>query len=1168
MLKLIYGPFGSGKTYCLDSLLLDALRNGKEAVLLVPEQEVMEAERRIADRADSEGVLCEKLTVVSFRRLANLAFRKYGGLEYKYLDESGKLLIIWQKLKGYAGALSAYKTAADRSLIELMLSTCNELKRYSVSPAEIAALADTLDESLLKDKLNDIATIYSAFTSELNNDLADAEDDVTRLADILKKEAFLNDRLLFVDSFNGFTASELQALEYAMKQCDVTLTLCLPDDKDQTGFMTLSNTERALKEAAKKHNVPVYDSARLQILEKYIPDEFRLINEKLWDFSYAPKIPENDTEDNSVKVTNNPTDNTDTENHFGKAPTIEDDKRTQMTEESSVKEQTEDKNSPARMQKKDNVGPLRSDRITLATADDVFSEAEFIAIKICELIRSGARYRDIAIVSRNTSVFDGIYDVVFKKFGIPFFYSRRTGITSTALFRTVRSALDIISSGWKARDVLVYAKTGLCGFDDGDADTFESYVLKWDINGKRFTDGYDWNMNPDGYTDRLSDKGKETLIKVNELRVKLCAPLIKLSDSLKGVTIREAAAAIYTFINECGAYENLNNSNDAEAVTVYNTFISLLDTMVSVVGDTFVDASSLSALLTMTGEKVDYGRIPVTVDCVKAGDAASMRLHGIKHVFLTSCESGVFPRSVEDDSVFSDAEKEVLEAGGIHLSPNTAGKNDEEMFFFLRCACSAVSTLTLTHTLLDGKAYPSVGFSRIAAMFPLNKVISYPKDISLLNRIQTAESGKEAALGAYGTPLYDVLKELYESRRDAAFLNGMPISTPKAAVSKEITSSLYKKEFSLSQSRIERYVKCPFSYYCEYVLNLQEKKRSDFASSDKGSYIHRILEKIIAELFSDSEKRSSISEQELKELIEKTVREMLEIIFGIDTEFNARFGALVNRLNKTVLLLVKNILEEFKNSDFTPKFFELNIGKEQQGAVPFKIPLSDGRTISINGIVDRVDTLEKDGDVYIRVVDYKTGSKEHSLKKIQLGLDLQMLLYLFSLSHSDTEQFREAVGVKDGGKLRPAGVLYQPSRVKAKSVDEPIGADKAFTQFEKTVRRHGVLLNDKAVLNSMEHGLNGRFIPVTVKVEEPKRTKKKETDQNDTPTEIKETLVIKNGELRTLEEFGDLMNEVNGILCKIGDKMVSGEASASPMKNEDEDACKYCRMKVVCRKQD
>ena len=78
MLKLIYGTFGSGKTYCSDTLILDALRQGKEAILLVPEQEVMEAERRIADRADAESVLCEKLTVVSFRRLADLAFRKYG----------------------------------------------------------------------------------------------------------------------------------------------------------------------------------------------------------------------------------------------------------------------------------------------------------------------------------------------------------------------------------------------------------------------------------------------------------------------------------------------------------------------------------------------------------------------------------------------------------------------------------------------------------------------------------------------------------------------------------------------------------------------------------------------------------------------------------------------------------------------------------------------------------------------------------------------------------------------------------------------------------------------------------------------------------------------------------------------------------------------------------
>ena len=47
MLNLIYGPPASGKTYHNDTLVLQALKEGKKAFLIVPEQEAIEAENKI-----------------------------------------------------------------------------------------------------------------------------------------------------------------------------------------------------------------------------------------------------------------------------------------------------------------------------------------------------------------------------------------------------------------------------------------------------------------------------------------------------------------------------------------------------------------------------------------------------------------------------------------------------------------------------------------------------------------------------------------------------------------------------------------------------------------------------------------------------------------------------------------------------------------------------------------------------------------------------------------------------------------------------------------------------------------------------------------------------------------------------------------------------------------
>ena len=91
--------------------------------------------------------------------------------------------------------------------------------------------------------------------------------------------------------------------------------------------------------------------------------------------------------------------------------------------------------------------------------------------------------------------------------------------------------------------------------------------------------------------------------------------------------------------------------------------------------------------------------------------------------------------------------------------------------------------------------------------------------------------------------------------------------------------------------------------------------------------------------------------------------------------------------------------DEQNQSQFKPVACELKIGRGED-AVPGQVyRLSDGRTVQLVGTVDRADEwIEDDGTRWVRVVDYKTGSKKLDLKEVYCGLDCQMLLYLFSLT--------------------------------------------------------------------------------------------------------------------------------------------------------------------------
>lgn len=110
--------------------------------------------------------------------------------------------------------------------------------------------------------------------------------------------------------------------------------------------------------------------------------------------------------------------------------------------------------------------------------------------------------------------------------------------------------------------------------------------------------------------------------------------------------------------------------------------------------------------------------------------------------------------------------------------------------------------------------------------------------------------------------------------------------------------------------------------------------------------------------------------------------------------------------------VVERLAGEFSQTDFEAAAFELKIDKDGE-AKPYVIPLESG-SVSIRGSIDRVDTLEKNGEKYVRVIDYKSGTKEFNLSDVLYGLNLQMFVYLFAVCNDKNCRVN---GI-------PAGVLY------------------------------------------------------------------------------------------------------------------------------------------------
>ena len=110
------------------------------------------------------------------------------------------------------------------------------------------------------------------------------------------------------------------------------------------------------------------------------------------------------------------------------------------------------------------------------------------------------------------------------------------------------------------------------------------------------------------------------------------------------------------------------------------------------------------------------------------------------------------------------------------------------------------------------------------------------------------------------------------------------------------------------------------------MLGLRESKRAIFQLNDIGTFIHYILESFMREITKDGKLNLTLSDDELDVILKKTVSDYLFGLLGNDFALSNRTKHLFIRLNKLSFMIAKNLINEFKQSDFYPAYFELKVG--------------------------------------------------------------------------------------------------------------------------------------------------------------------------------------------------------------------------------------------------
>ncbi|MCL2531702.1 MAG: exodeoxyribonuclease V subunit gamma [Oscillospiraceae bacterium] len=254
MLQFILGQAGTGKTTYLHELLREFVQAGRrDVILLVPEQDSFNHERALLALLGPRDA--QAVEVLSFTRLADSLFRTCGGRGGRVsLTEAQRTIAMHLALDAVRDKLEMFAKANERMLPGL-LRLRSELSMAGTTPQEFYTAALRLNQPKLRE-LGEIMQAYDAVLHTQFGGHCDALQGLLEALDMPEGRAFLQGRVVAIDSFMGFTPQELRVLQRVIEHSEATyVTLC--HDKDDDTFEHTQRTFGELRMLAQQAGVSV-----------------------------------------------------------------------------------------------------------------------------------------------------------------------------------------------------------------------------------------------------------------------------------------------------------------------------------------------------------------------------------------------------------------------------------------------------------------------------------------------------------------------------------------------------------------------------------------------------------------------------------------------------------------------------------------------------------------------------------------------------------------------------------------------------------------------------------------------------------------------------------------------------------------------------------------------
>ncbi len=1083
-LKFVIGRAGSGKTYsCLKEIAAkeDFLNNHK-IYYIVPEQYTLQAERDMLSFVDTKTIM--SINVLSFNRLSHNVLSIMGELYKTHIDDIGKALILKKIVSDNKEKFMYFKNCCSkRGFVQQLSDIITEFFKFNVSIDSLLEACNKSDDTVTKYKLNDLSIIYSEF---LKQGYVYSESMLDTLYYSIDKSDFVKDAEIWIDGFFGFTPQEYKIIEKLISLSkNITITLTIG--------------EAAVKNDNLKETSIFFDSK--ETYNKIVD-----IAHKLGISTYI-KVCDN------IKRFKNPA--------LGKL-------------ESGLLTYS--------LPKSDNC-----EGIHIYEANSSFDEAENVCCQILSLVREkNINFNDIAVLSGDLESSINTLKNVFIQNKIPFFTDIKRPIAGFPLIELIMGLFNSIIMSMSYESVFSMLKTGLMPFDNTEVEILENFVLSHGIKN------YKWKKQ---WTYKDIDCKIEGF-DINFLRQRLMDTISLFSNNIiktKKYSAKYISSCLYNFLELSEIIEKVQNISDSfeaggeldkayETRQCFNAFIEILDSISSIMPDEEMTLEEYRDIFESAVLAKNIGIVPPEANSVIIADTERSRLPEIEVLFVVNANEGVFPKNITQQGVFSETERQLMSLYGVKLSPDAKGAVFSQQFSVYSALTKPKSELYISYIKNETYKKPASPIvNRIKRLFPFVDVYS-SKDVKnhilMLNSPNSAFHYVGEGLknnDCLYSQIYEYFKNSPKWEKKANVIEKALNTDNKSMYLKyDTVDEFFKGSIYSSVSRLEKFASCPYMYFMTYTLKAKERPLYQINTPDLGALFHAVIENFSNKITEKGLDWNSVDNQTIQKLTNLCVKCEVEKFSNDIFSSSNKLKYTVKRVERISERAINTIIEHVKSGLFVPYAFELKFGSS--GLAPIVIDLGDGRKMFLTGKIDRVDILDSEGKVYVKVIDYKSGSREFSLKDIYYGLQLQLMLYINAIIES---------GIFKGKTPVPGGVFYFKIKDPFIKSNENITDEDIKQLIQKELKMSGLVLMDENVIRAIDKEFKQKsdIIPISYN---------KSNDLSKYSSTVNE------------KTFLAIMKYCQQTAANIGREIIKGNISQLPYLNGNIYPCTYCQYGSVC----